>query len=151
MTFLFRDRLSAVFSQEIRLAHKKIIRLKDLVDLPLILMDPETSNRKLLDRAFESIGCFVKPRYEVTRMTTAIAMAEAGLGVAVLPSSLFKTKRDHRLRVQPIQHAMLVREIGIIQQFGRPLSPEAEKFLIFLKSIRKTLRLDPKRKTTAGR
>jgi DNA-binding transcriptional LysR family regulator len=134
MCFLFRDRLSVVFAHEPRLAKKRIVRLKDLVDLPLILMEPGTSNRTLLDRAFQSISHFVKPRYEAARITTAVAMAEAGLGVAVLPSTLFAGKRNPRVQVMPIQHAMLSREVGIIQKVGHSLSPEAEKFMIFLKA-----------------
>ena len=74
---LFRDQLSAVFSVEPRLAHKSVVQLQDLVELPLILMEPRTSNRRLVDRAFQSISQFVKPRYEANQITTAVAMAEA--------------------------------------------------------------------------
>jgi DNA-binding transcriptional LysR family regulator len=134
MSFLFRDRLSVVFSHEPRLARKTVVRLSDLVELPLILMETGTSNRRLLDRAFQSINYFVKPRYEAARITTALAMAEAGLGVAVLPSTLFRGKRHDRVHVRPIQHAMLGRDVGIIQKCGHSLSPEAEAFMTFLKS-----------------
>src|SRR5260221_426967 len=76
MSFLFRDRLSAVFSHEPRLARKRALRLTDLVDAPLILMEAGTSNRGLLERAFQSINQLLKPRYEAARITTALAMAE---------------------------------------------------------------------------
>jgi DNA-binding transcriptional LysR family regulator len=135
MSFLFRDRLSAVFSHEPRLARKNVVRLEDLVELPLILMEAGTSNRSLLDRAFQSMNHFVKPRYEAARITTALAMAEAGLGVAVLPSTLFCNKRrQNNVHVRPIQHPMLGRDVGIIQRSGHTLSPEAEGFMAFLKA-----------------
>lgn len=146
VSFLFRDRLSAVFAPQIPLARKNVINLKDLVSLPLILMDPETSNRRILDHAFEELGYSVVPAFEVTRTTTATALAEAGLGVAILPASLFKTRREHRVQVRPIQHGTLTREMGIIQKFGRPLSPEAATFLNFLQSARKSLGLDTRQK-----
>jgi len=76
MSFLFRDRFSAVISNEPRLTH--------LGALPPGLPIAQRSYGKLLDRAFQSIGHVVKPRYEVARVTTAVAMAEAGLGVAIL-------------------------------------------------------------------
>jgi DNA-binding transcriptional LysR family regulator len=142
MSFLYRDRLCAVFAPEMSLTHKTVIRIRDLVDLPLILMNPETSNRALVNRAFESIGHLIKPTYEVTRHGTAIALAEAGLGVAILPSSLLKNRHDRRLQFRPIQHAMFTREIGVIQKIGRTLPPECEAFLIFLKASRKSLGLE---------
>jgi DNA-binding transcriptional LysR family regulator len=134
VSFLFRDKLSVVFSNEPRLAKKKVIKLKDLIDLPLILMEAGTSNRAVLDRAFQSMNYFVKPRYEAARITTAVAMAEAGLGVAVLPSTLFKGKRPKGVQVKPIQEAMLTRDLGVIQKLGHSLPPEADKFLKFLKA-----------------
>jgi LysR family transcriptional regulator, carnitine catabolism transcriptional activator len=142
MNPLFRDRLSAVFTQEPRLAHKQSVRLEDLVDLPLILMTHGTSNRKLIERAFQSICHFVKPRYEAARISTAVALAEAGLGVAILPSTLFLERRDRRLQVVPIQNEMLYRDIGIILRLGRHLSPDAERFMNCLKDVRQSLHLE---------
>jgi DNA-binding transcriptional LysR family regulator len=133
---LFRDQLSAVFSLEPRLAQKSVVLLQDLLEVPLILMEPRTSNRRLVDRAFQSISRFVKPRYEANQITTAVAMAEAGLGVAVLPATLFRSRQNRRLHVKPIQHDMLCRDIGIVQKVGHSLPPDAAKFLMFLKSDR---------------
>jgi len=141
-TFLFRDRLSAVFAPQLALGRKKPISLKDLVRLPLILMDPETSNRRIIDRAFEELGYFVKPAFEVTRTMTAAALAEAGLGVAILSASLFKSKREYRVQIRPIYHPVLTREIYAIQKFGRTASPETTGFLKVLASVTKSSGLD---------
>jgi DNA-binding transcriptional LysR family regulator len=135
-SLLFRDQLSVVFSFEPRLMHKRAVQLQDLLELPLILMEPGTSNRRLLDRAFQSISHFVQPRYEAARITTAVAMAEAGLGVAVLPSTFFRGKQSRDLHVMPIQHDMLCREVVIIQKVGHSQSPDAEAFMMLLKSTR---------------
>ena len=110
-TFLFRDRLSACLRLQLALARKTPISLKDLVRFPLILMDPETSNRRIVDRAFEELGYFVKPAFEVSRTMTATALAEAGLGVAILSASLFKPKRQYHVQIRPIHHPILTREI----------------------------------------
>jgi DNA-binding transcriptional LysR family regulator len=136
VSLLFRDRLSVVFTAEHRLSHLRTVQLQDLVELPLILMESGTSNRRLLDRAFQSINQYVKPRYEAARLSTALAMAEAGLGVAILPSTYFKGKRNPHIRIKPIQHEMLCRDIGIIQKIGHSVSPDAERFMTFLKSGR---------------
>jgi DNA-binding transcriptional LysR family regulator len=134
MSLLFRDRLSVVCSPEHAIARQNTVQLQDLLELPLILMEAGTSNRKLIDRAFQSISQYVKPRYETARLSTALAMAEAGLGVAVLPSTYFRDKRNSSVQVKPIQHDMLCREIGIIQKVGHSVSTDAEKFMTFLKS-----------------
>ena len=146
-TFLFRDRLSAVFAPRLGLGSKKPISLKDLVRLPLILMDSETSNRRLIDRAFEELGYFVKPAFEVSRTMTAAALAEAGVGVAILSASLFRSKRQYRVQIRPIYHPILTREIYAIQKFGRASSLETISFLKVLASVTRSSGLDTRQTT----
>ena len=141
-TFLFRDRLCAVFAPKFALGRKNSINLKDLVRLPLILMEPETSNRKLVNRAFEELGYFVKPAFEVTRTVTAVALAEVGVGVAILPGSQFKSKRLYPLKIRPICHPILSREIYTLQRFGRASSPETIGFLKVLQAVAGSSGLD---------
>jgi LysR family transcriptional regulator, carnitine catabolism transcriptional activator len=116
--------------------------LNDLLRQPLILMGPETSSRKIFDHAFEALGHFVKPAYEVSRTTTATAMAEEGLGVAILPAAIFEGESGRRVVVRPIQNTRLTREIGVIRKFGCPLTKEATSFLDCLQSVSKRLGLD---------
>ncbi len=146
-TFLFRDRLSAVFAPQLALGRKNPISLKDLVRFPLILMDPETSNRRIVDRAFEELGYFVKPAFEVSRTMTATALAEAGLGVAILSASLFKPKRQYHVQIRPIHHPILTREIHAIQKLGRTASLETIGFLKVLASVTRASGLDTRQTT----
>jgi DNA-binding transcriptional LysR family regulator len=139
-SLLLADRIVVVFLPEFAFGRKKTIQLSDLVGLPLILTDKESSVRKLIDRAFESAGQFVTPAFEVTYMSTAAGMVKAGLGVALLPSSAFETGDLTGLRSLPIRHPVLTREIGVIQKAGRSLSPAAESFLKSLKTVRKERR-----------
>ncbi|HEU4389872.1 MAG TPA: LysR family transcriptional regulator, partial [Blastocatellia bacterium] len=134
-TLLLKDRIVVVFPPGFELERKQVVELKDLAGLPLILMDKESSVRRLVDRAFESIGRFATPAFEATFMSTAAGMVKAGLGVALLPSSSFETGQLTGLRSRPIKHPALTREIGVIQKAGRSLSPAAETFL---KSLRTT-------------
>jgi DNA-binding transcriptional LysR family regulator len=92
-------------------------------------MDPQSSVRTLVDRAFESTGDLPAPAYEVTYMSTAIALAKVGLGIAILPSSAaLEGKQLSGLRSRPIRHRALTRKIGLIRRAGRSLSPAAERF-----------------------
>jgi DNA-binding transcriptional LysR family regulator len=132
---LLTDRIVVVFPPGLQLERRRVVELRDLRGLPLILMDKDSSVRRLVDRAFEAIGEFATPAFEAIYMSTAAGMVRAGLGVALLPSSAFETGDLTGLRSRPIKHPALTREIGVIQKPGRSLSPAADSFLKTLKAI----------------
>lgn len=131
-TPLFTDHMRVVATRQSPLARKRAVRLKDLVNVPLILMDPQTSVRMLVDRAFESIGHFPAPAYEVTYMSSAVGMVRAGLGVAFLPSAGLEISEMSGLISRPVNHPGLTRRIAAAQRAKRQLSPAAAKFLLQL-------------------
>jgi len=133
-TLLLTDRIVVVFPPGFPLERKKTIELKELAGFPLVLMDKESSVRRLVDRAFEEAGEFVTPAFEAIYMSTAAGMVRAGLGVALLPSSALQTGELTGLRSRSVRHPALTREIGVIQKPRRSLSPAAESFLKTLKS-----------------
>ena len=53
---------------------------------PLITLTRESGIRLLTDQAFGKIGVAIRPTYEVSHITTAVMLVEAGLGIAVLPA-----------------------------------------------------------------
>jgi len=138
-TLLFTDRMRVFFPPGSPLERKKVIELRDLVGLPLVLMDPESSVRKLVDRAFESIGELVPPVIEATYMSTAAGMVRAGLGTTILPTAALEMGDLSGLRSRLIKSPELTREIGVIQKAGRSLSPAADSFLKSLKAVCKEL------------
>jgi LysR family carnitine catabolism transcriptional activator len=126
---LMTDRMNVVFRPGHPLESKRVITVPDLRGYPLILTDPQSSVRTLVDRAFESNGDLPSPAYEVTYMSTAIGLAKAGLGIAILPSSAaFEGKQLSMLRWRPIRHQALTRKIGLIRRTGRSLSAAAQRF-----------------------
>jgi len=126
---LFTDRLSAIFKAGSKLERRKTVSLRDLSDFPLILTDRESSVRAMVDNAFEASGSFVGPVWEVTCMSTALALVRAGLGITILPELVLAMDSGRYLRARPIRGADLDRRIGVIQSAGRSLSPAAEVFL----------------------
>jgi hypothetical protein len=80
----------------------------------------------MVDDAFEAMGSFVQPVWEVTYMSTALALVRAGLGVTILPGLVLAMDGGRQLQAQPIRVPGLERQIGIIQATGRSLSPAAE-------------------------
>lgn len=105
---------------------------KDLPAGQLIAMTRDSRIRFLVDQAYQSTGQTVRPAYEISHMTTAIMMVEAGLGVAVLPAYVWGFARVFNVVPKVLSEPEVRREVAIIQQRGRSLSPAAEAFLTYL-------------------
>lgn len=126
---LFTDWMSAIFPASNHLKRKKAVQLRELASESLILTDPDSTVRHIVDQAFEALGEPVTPVQEVTYMATALGMVKAGLGVAILPSSALELEQLRTLKTIPIDHSELHRTVGLIQKPNHSLSPAAESFL----------------------
>ena len=127
-TALFTDSMSAIFPASSS-RRKKSITLRELASESLILTDPESTVRHIVDHAFALLGIPVIPVQEVTYIATAIGMVKAGLGVAILPSSALELDELRSLKAIPIDNNELTRTVGLIQRRHRSLSPAAAAFL----------------------
>ena len=139
-TPLLTDHLGVIFPAGHPMEHKRTITLKSLAAFPLILMDPETSVRDLVDHAFESIGEVAVPTFEAVYPSTALALVKAGLGLTIQPSSSMELASSRGLKFRTIRHQGLTRQIGVIQKTRRSLSPSAEAFLLMMKAVCKYLK-----------
>ena len=102
-------------------------------------MDRQSSVTTLIDRAFESIGHYPVPAYEVTYMSTAVGMVKAGLGVTSLPSSALEVSELSVVRSRVLSHPALMRKIVVAQKSGRSLSPAAQAFVKSLVAMSRSL------------
>lgn len=127
-TPLLTDNLGVIFPAGHPVERRRTITLKNLTAFPLILMDPETSVRDLVDHAFESIGEVAVPAFEAVYPSTALALVKAGLGLTIQPSSSMELASSRGLKFRTIRHQGLTRQIGVIQNARRSLSPSAEAF-----------------------
>jgi DNA-binding transcriptional LysR family regulator len=123
------DRLCVVFPRRHPLAGRRKIGLDDLVDFPLVLMDPETSVRAIVDAAFVSAGRIVRPAAEATYMMTAIGLVRAGLGITILPASAKEIDAEPTLRARSISDSRFSRTISLVKRRKRTLPPACEEFL----------------------
>jgi len=137
-TPLLTDRLGVIFPAGHPVEHRRILTLKHLIAFPLILMDAETSVRDLVDHAFESIGEVAVPAFEAVYPSTALAMVKAGLGLTIQPSSSMELASSRGLKFRTIRHHGLTRQIGVIQNARRSLSPSAEAFIQMMKTTCKS-------------
>lgn len=139
-TPLLTDHLGVIFPAGHPVERRRNISVKYLTTFPLILMDPETSVRDLVDHAFESVGQVGVPTFEAAFPSTALALVKAGLGITIQPSTSMELASSRGLKFRTIRHQGLTRQIGVIQNTGRSLSPSAEAFIQIMKAFCKSMK-----------
>ncbi|MGO4833761.1 LysR substrate-binding domain-containing protein, partial [Rhizobiaceae sp. 2RAB30] len=83
---LVRDSLMLFCDHRSHFNEAATVTWRELADRPLITLTRDSGIRLLVEVGFEMAEIPFKPSYEVTQVTTAIALVEAGLGIAVLPT-----------------------------------------------------------------
>jgi DNA-binding transcriptional LysR family regulator len=123
------DRLCLVYPVAHPVAQRRSIKVKDIIELPLVLTDPATSVRALVDAAFHALGRVPLMACETTYMMTAVAMVRAGLGVTILPASAREIRAERGLTSRPIDEPAFVRVVSVVRKKNRTLPPAALAFL----------------------
>lgn len=123
---LATDRFVAVLPASDRNVKDKTVRVAELGKRRLITLMPSPSIRRAVEKIFSETGLPFEPRYQVARQTTALALVEAGLGVALLPETAIPRSLPRGLHVAAVKPSIL-RSIGIIQRRGDALSPPAAR------------------------
>jgi DNA-binding transcriptional LysR family regulator len=126
---LFEDALMLWCPAQSALAKSARLAWKDLPASQLIAMTRESRIRFLFDQAYQSIGQSVRPAYEVSHMSTAIMLVNAGLGIAVLPAYVWGFARALNVVPKTLSDPEVRREVAIIRAAGRAPSPAAEAFI----------------------
>jgi DNA-binding transcriptional LysR family regulator len=122
------DEVLAACAASLALGHAGAIDITRLASHPLLLMDHGYSIRRLFDAACRLADVEPDIRLESRAPHTLLALAEAGQGVAIIPS-LLRTNR-YALRIVRVTHRRKpVRERFAIQwDRRRPMPPYAEGF-----------------------
>ncbi len=116
------------------------IGLSQLSGKPCILLSPSTAVRSTIDSAIEALGVTLDVQFEVQQATTAIALAAAGLGIAIIPKIALLFVGSPQFRVVPITNSVVHRRIGLITARGYVHHPISEQLM---ELIRTTLRQPP--------
>jgi DNA-binding transcriptional LysR family regulator len=101
---------------------------------PVISLRGQFTERLLADMHEALRQVTLTPAYEVTYMTTALAMVAAGLGVTVCMPYAGPLVRLHGLHTLPLDEPVLTRRFFIYTREQRSLSPAAEAFIDFLQA-----------------
>jgi DNA-binding transcriptional LysR family regulator len=110
--------------------------VEELAKHELILLIHGSAARRVVDSAFAARGRLAVAACEVSYMSTAVGMVQAGLGVALLPRRGVQLQIDPRLRYRPIEGPGFTRRIGIIRLKNKTLSPAADAFIQMLMSTK---------------
>jgi DNA-binding transcriptional LysR family regulator len=126
--FTAHDQMHAVFPAGHPIESADSVTAVLLASYPLVMMDPDTSVRAIVDAAFNRVGLMPSPACEVTYIMTAIGMVRAGLGLTILPGSAREILAEPSLRSRPIEDRNFSRDVTVIKKAGRTLPPLSETF-----------------------
>lgn len=105
----------------------------DLTEQRLITVHRASGNRTTLEAGLAAHGIHLTWFYEVTRLTSALALVDAGLGPSILPRLACAGPEARDLVWRPLGEPMIVRTIGLLKRPSAPISPAATRFVNLLK------------------
>ncbi len=101
-----------------------------IVEQPVIAIKKGSGLRALIDETLAVRGKKLRPAYEVSLVTTALAMTAEGLGVSILPPYLVPQSQTFRqFAVRPLVEPSVSRGLSIMTRKGRSLSHAARAFI----------------------
>lgn len=139
---LVRDSLMLFCDDQSPFTSAATVRWRDLADQALITLTRDSGIRLLVEVGFEASEIPLKPAFEVSQVTTALALVEAGLGVAVLPAYALAAARHRKVVGKPLVDPNIAREVAMIHATGRSVSPATQAFVAVVR--RYAQRLTPR-------
>lgn len=122
------DQMHVFFAPDHAFAALDPVQWRELGDTRLALLDRNSPLRHIVDRTAGRLGIWLNTRYEVSFGTTALALAEQGLAVAILPGNAMRDEHSFRVLSRPLARPAATRKIMMIRLAKRPLGPVEEKF-----------------------
>lgn len=111
------------------------ITLARLTSLPLLLLNPGTALRALIDETARERGLTVNAKFQFSQAQTLISMASAGLGAAVLPAMVLPRHKLANVQVLPITHPRMTRDVAIVRLRHRKLTPAAARLAQLVREL----------------
>jgi DNA-binding transcriptional LysR family regulator len=101
----------------------------DLAGHRLVTIHSGSGNRTILDAGLARSNLELQWFYEVTRLSSALALVDAGLGPSVLPRLACEGPEGRDLVWKPLRSATIFRTIGVLRRPSSTLSPAATRLL----------------------
>ncbi len=123
---LFKEPFVLVCPSDHAFAQQKHVNWSELARVPLVRISPQAGNRALIDDALAGRRDTLLWRYEVQRLSTAVNMVAAGLGLTIVPRLAIDAAGTPGVRAVPLRNPGIVRTLGLLTKRGTSLSPPAE-------------------------
>ena len=124
---ILREDIYALVPRRLFQTLRSGISLADIVRMPVLLLNPATALRGLIERTVVEHGLTLNTNYQFSQVQTLIAAARAGLGVAILPKIALPTIVTDDVQTLRITDPPMSREIAIVTLRGQSLSPAATR------------------------
>jgi DNA-binding transcriptional LysR family regulator len=109
------------------------VRWRDLPAERLIQLPPENPIQRLIDEYLVKAGHRASSDVVLNFLETQIAMAEAGSGIAIVPSFVLPACKQRDVVLTPLVDPVVALDLFIIQSRGRRLPSGTERFIHFVK------------------
>ena len=138
-TTLYQDRLVWCCLPDHPLARRRAVRWEEIAGEPLAVLRPGSGLRTLVEQGFAQIGTPIKQAFEVTQVSTAVGLVEAGLAASVLPSYALASTRSQGVRGIALTEPVMERNIVALTLPVRQLPPACDAFLALFREHMLTL------------
>ena len=115
------------------MASRARVRLSAAADEPFVALESQTGMRQLTDELWDEDGIRPHIVFEATEIPTMEGLVAAGFGVAVVPVP--RDGDEAKVVHVPLTNLGAKREVGLVWDRNRALSPPGERFVTFLKAI----------------
>lgn len=133
---LLQERFVLACRADHPLAAKRSVKWAELKGHAYMSVGTSSGNRLLIERALTQAADRPQPIFESRHVQTVLGLVEAGLGVAAVPQ-LAMPANNLQLRSVPLTAPAVHRELGLITQRGRSLSPAAHELYGFIADLKK--------------
>jgi DNA-binding transcriptional LysR family regulator len=114
--------LCAVLAPDSEFTGRTGMRLEALAKLPLVTLSGSILLQRTLEQVARARGLRLTSAAEVRHVGTAIAMARAGLGAAIVPRLALPDAVESDLLLLPIIDPPATRRVGLISRRDRPMN-----------------------------
>lgn len=131
----FHDALVAAAPPDAHFIAGEPMSWQELAVHPVIVVKPGYGVRRQIDRAALEAGVSLRIGHEVSLLTTALAFATGGLGVAIVPSLVLQRSPYPSLVSRPLVRPQVTRRTAVIYKAERTLSPAAASFIAAITTL----------------
>ena len=123
---LIKQQFVALCPRDHVLSRRATLSASSLVGASLIRLSPNDAGRILIDDAMGRRGRRLNWSYEVQQMTTAIALVESGVGIAIVPRLSIDPEKLWNSIAIPLVDPRITGTFGLLTRRNVPLSPAAD-------------------------